>query len=83
MTRSHPLNDLYVFDNFRLDVPERTLWRGDQRVPLTERAFETLCVLVRHGNRLVSKGPLMNEGWKDTVDEASAGEASPRVFIAS
>ena len=69
MPKSHPLNELYLFDNFRLDVPERALWRGDQRVPLPERAFETLCVLVRHGNRLVSKDQLMNEVWKDTVVE--------------
>jgi DNA-binding winged helix-turn-helix (wHTH) protein/TolB-like protein/Tfp pilus assembly protein PilF len=69
MPKSQAPNELYEFDSFRLDVLDRSLWRGDRRIPVPDRAFETLCALVRHGNRLVSKDQLMREVWKDTVVE--------------
>ena len=55
MPKPHAPNELYEFDDFRLDVSERSLWRGDTRIPVPDRVFETLCALVRHGNHLVSK----------------------------
>ena len=39
--------ELYEFSRFRLDVSERLLWRDGKRVPLTDKAFDTLCVLVK------------------------------------
>ena len=47
--------ELYEFDNFCLDISERILWREGERVPLSEKAFDTLCALVRHGDHLVSR----------------------------
>jgi TolB-like protein/DNA-binding winged helix-turn-helix (wHTH) protein/Tfp pilus assembly protein PilF len=61
--------ELYQFDKFRLDISERILWRDDERMPLSEKAFETLCVLVRRPNRLISKEELLNEVWANTVVE--------------
>lgn len=61
--------ELYEFDKFRLDVSERFLLRNGKRVALADRAFDTLCVLVRHGNRLVSKNELMTEVWADAIVE--------------
>lgn len=61
--------ELYGFDKFRLDVSERILWREDERVPLSEKAFDTLCALVRHGDHLVSKDELLNEVWADAIVE--------------
>jgi hypothetical protein len=52
-----------------LDVSERILWRAGERVPLSEKAFETLCALVRRGNHLVSKDELLNEVWADAIVE--------------
>ncbi len=66
---SQPNKDLYEFDEFRLDVTERILSRRDERVPLAEKAFETLCALVKHGNHLVSKDELMAEVWAGAVVE--------------
>jgi len=60
---SNANKELYEFENFRLDVSERILWREDEKIPLSEKAFETLCALVRRGNRLVSKDELLNEIW--------------------
>ena len=61
--------EVYEFSDFRLDVPERLLLRHDKRVPLSEKAFEMLCVLVRHGNHLVSKDDLLAEVWSGVIVE--------------
>ncbi len=61
--------ELYEFDKFRLDVSERFLLRNGKRVALADRAFDTLCVLVRRGNQLVSKDELMTEVWADAIVE--------------
>jgi len=60
---------LYEFCTFRLDVAERLLSRDGERVPLPEKAFDTLCILVRRGNRLVRKDELLNEVWPDAIVE--------------
>jgi DNA-binding winged helix-turn-helix (wHTH) protein/TolB-like protein/Tfp pilus assembly protein PilF len=65
----HPNKELYEFDEFRLDVAERTLSRRGERVPLAEKAFETLCALVKHGNHLVGKDELMTEVWAGAIVE--------------
>src|ERR1044072_6332006 len=63
-------NYSYVFGAFRLDTAERLLLRRDGvRVPLTEKAFDTLATLVRREGRLVSKEELMAEVWPDTFVE--------------
>ncbi len=61
--------ELYEFHKFRLDVSERILWRDDERLPLSEKAFDTLCALVRRGNRLVGKDELLAEVWADAIVE--------------
>ncbi len=61
--------ELYEFDKFRLDVSERILWRETERVPLSEKAFDTLRALVRRGNHLVGKDELLAEVWADAVVE--------------
>jgi len=66
---SQPNKELYEFDEFRLDVTERLLSRRGERVPLTEKAFETLCALVKHGNHLVGKDELMMEVWAGAIVE--------------
>ena len=67
MSNAH--KELYEFGKFRLDVSERILWREAERVPLSEKAFDTLCALVRRGNRLVGKDELLAEVWADAIVE--------------
>ena len=67
MSNAH--NEIYEFDKFRLEVSERILWRDNERVPLPEKAFETLCALVKRGNHLVSKDELLAEIWANTIVE--------------
>lgn len=62
-------NELYAFKDFRLDVGERLLLRSGRRIHLTEKAFETLCVLVRQNGHLVTKDELLREVWPDTIVE--------------
>jgi DNA-binding winged helix-turn-helix (wHTH) protein/TolB-like protein/Flp pilus assembly protein TadD len=63
--------ELYEFGQFRLDVAERFLARSDtnERVQLSEKAFETLCVLVRNAGHLVNKNELLNQVWADSFVE--------------
>ncbi len=66
---SNANREIYEFDKFRLDVVERLLSREGDRVPLPEKAFDTLCALVRRGNHLVRKHELLNEVWADAIVE--------------
>ena len=61
--------EIYEFSQFRLDVSERLLLREGKPVSLPEKAFETLCVLVRNHQKLVSKDELMREVWTDLIVE--------------
>ena len=56
-------------ETFRDFVQTGILWRETERVPLPEKAFETLCALVKRGNHLVSKDELLNEIWADAIVE--------------
>jgi TolB-like protein/DNA-binding winged helix-turn-helix (wHTH) protein/Flp pilus assembly protein TadD len=62
-------NDLYAFEGFQLHAAERRLLHGDVRVPLPEKAFDTLCVLVKNSNHLVTRETLLSEVWKETIVE--------------
>ena len=53
------------FAPFRLDVPGRTLWRDDVRVPLTHKAFDVLAVLVERAGHLVTKETLLAAVWPE------------------
>ena len=66
---SNENRELYEFSGYRLDVAERLLLIEGERVPLSEKAFDTLCVLVRRGNHLVRKDELLNEVWPDAIVE--------------
>jgi DNA-binding winged helix-turn-helix (wHTH) protein len=56
----------YEFGPFRLDCATRELWRGDQLVALTPKAFDLLRVLVTSGGRAVEKNELMKLVWPDS-----------------
>jgi DNA-binding winged helix-turn-helix (wHTH) protein/pimeloyl-ACP methyl ester carboxylesterase len=63
-------NVVYEFGPFRLEPKEHRLVCESRAIPLTGKAFDTLCVLVdRHGT-LVPKQELLNAVWpKITVEE--------------
>ena len=52
-----------------MDVAERVLTKGQQVVPLTPKAFDTLVVLVRNSGHVVEKDELLKQVWPDTFVE--------------
>jgi TolB-like protein/DNA-binding winged helix-turn-helix (wHTH) protein/Flp pilus assembly protein TadD len=70
---------LYEFGPFRLDPAERKLLRGNQIVPLTPKAFDTLLLLVRNSGHLLEKDEFISTLWPDTVVEE--GSLSNNIFV--
>src|SRR5262249_24934757 len=55
-----------VFQPFRLDTVNRCLWRTDERLPMTPKAFDVLSFLVEHKARLVTQDEILEAVWADT-----------------
>ena len=66
---SERTNVVYEFGPFRLEVDEHRLVREGHSIPLTGKAFDTLCVLVERHGKLVSKQGLMSAVWPETTVE--------------
>ena len=62
-------NAVFQFGPFRLEVREHRLLRDGQPVPLTGKAFQTLCFLVKRHGELVSKQDLLTAIWPDSIVE--------------
>lgn len=54
------------FGSFRLSLANQCLWRNDQAISLTPKAFAVLCYLVERAGQLVSKDQLLNAIWPQT-----------------
>ncbi len=64
-------NRYFDFGPFRVDPDQRLLMRGQETIPVTPKAFETLLVLLRNSGRVVLKEDLMQTLWPDTFVEES------------
>jgi DNA-binding winged helix-turn-helix (wHTH) protein len=65
----------YVFEDFTLDVPRKSLWRAGSLVSLTPKAIDTLLVLIKYRGLVVDKDTLLNEVWAETfVEEATLAQ---------
>ncbi|HEY2973139.1 MAG TPA: winged helix-turn-helix domain-containing protein [Pyrinomonadaceae bacterium] len=62
---------IYAFDNFRLDVRNRELLRDGTPVTLPAKAFDMLVVLIENGGRLIEKEELFSRVWPDQIVEES------------
>lgn len=60
---------LYQFGSFSVDVREGLLRRGEELVPLTPKAFETLLALIENSGHMLSKEELMRRVWPDSFVE--------------
>jgi DNA-binding winged helix-turn-helix (wHTH) protein len=66
----------YVFDEFRLDPRDRMLFRDGALVPVSQRALDTLLVLVERRGRVVTKEELLSTVWADAfVEENNLNQA--------
>jgi DNA-binding winged helix-turn-helix (wHTH) protein/Tol biopolymer transport system component len=68
----------YCFGDYRIDTRLRRLYRRNDVVPLTPKAFDTLLALVERAGRVVEKDELLRAVWGDTVvgDETLAQNIS-------
>src|SRR3981189_3886212 len=55
-----------VFQPFGLDTVNHCLWRAEERVRLTPRAFDVLRYLVEHAERLVTQDEILEALWPET-----------------
>lgn len=62
-------NRLYQFSDYKVEVDEGLLKKGETKIPLTRKAFEILVVLLKNHGRVVDKETLLNEVWADTYVE--------------
>lgn len=76
---SESLKEVYEFEGFRVDARRRILTRDGRGIPLTPKVFETLLALLRGGERLLTKGELINEVWPDAFVEE--GNLSQNIFL--
>lgn len=64
--------EVYRFGPYVLDPMERALLRGSRPLPLTPKAFDLLCILVRNHGWLMEKEDLLARVWPDSfVQEGS------------
>ena len=72
-----------TFPPYRLDLGARLLWRDDDTVHLTPKAWDVLCYLVAHSGQVVTKNELFDELWPDTiVTERALTKAIGQVRVA-
>lgn len=70
--RPGPAADYFEFGPFRLEASARSLYRGEDFVPLTPKAFDLLQLLVEEAGRLVTKEEILARVWPDAyVEEGS------------
>jgi len=60
---------VFEFGPFRIDPVERRLTRAGVRIPLAQKAFETLELLVEARGRLVERETFQQRLWPDTIVE--------------
>ena len=60
---------VFHFGAFRLDLQSRRLLRGDEVIPITVKAFDTLTALVEAAGGVVAKDDLMRRVWPDAIVE--------------
>lgn len=54
-----------LFHSFRLDTVNHSLWRDQERVPVTPKAFDVLRYFVEHAGRLVTQDELLEALWPE------------------
>lgn len=64
--------DFYRFGEFKVEIKERRLWYGEERVSLTPKEFDVLFFLIERRGSLVEKTELLDAIWADTfIEEAT------------
>jgi DNA-binding winged helix-turn-helix (wHTH) protein/TolB-like protein len=67
--KSKQMNEIYKFGEFRVETVKRLLLRDEVPVPISNKAFDVLLVLIDGRDRVLTKDELMEKVWPDTVVE--------------
>ena len=59
-------SEVKSFGCFRLDPADHRLWRDDERVSITPKAYDVLRYLVEHPGRLVTPDEMLEAIWANT-----------------
>jgi pimeloyl-ACP methyl ester carboxylesterase len=65
----NPSKKRYKFGRFSVDAAERLLFDGEDSVPLTPKAFDTLLLLVENAGRVLSKERMLEDVWEGSFVE--------------
>jgi eukaryotic-like serine/threonine-protein kinase len=60
------LSEVKSFGSFRLDTANHCLWRDRERVSITPKAYDVLCLLVENSGRLVTPDEMLEAIWAGT-----------------
>jgi DNA-binding winged helix-turn-helix (wHTH) protein/Flp pilus assembly protein TadD len=60
---------VFEFEGFKLNTLNRLVFRGDHPVSLPPKAFDILCFLIEHRDRVVTKAELLKAVWPGTFVE--------------
>ena len=55
-----------LFNAFRLDTANHLLWRNDERVSITPKAFDVLAHLVENAGQVVTQDKILEALWPET-----------------
>ncbi len=61
--------NVYQFDEFEIDLLQKTLRKNGEVVSIQPKAFDVLAVLISRNKGLISQADLMSEVWGDTFVE--------------
>jgi predicted ATPase/DNA-binding winged helix-turn-helix (wHTH) protein len=70
--------NILQFEPFRLDVSDERLWRDEDALKLTRKAFVVLRYLAEHSGHLVTREELFNAAWSTTYASDDALSACIR-----
>ena len=54
--------------DLKIDLSEKTVFRGERKIELDPKEFDLLVYLVRNAGRLVSKAMILENVWNYTID---------------
>ncbi len=66
-THARANNGTLRFGSFRLDLCDERLWRQQEAIPLSPKAFAVLRYLVNHGGQLLTKDSFFDAVWPETA----------------
>lgn len=72
MVSRNALSVIYDFDGFTLDAERGELCRGQDEIPIQPKVLAVLHYLIRHRNRVVPRGELLDAVWPDVIVSEAA-----------